>query len=236
MNLKFSSYVRIPRIVALRKFCGDPTPAIIDIAHSMENMLRRNIINEGSEAWARWQPMKPLTEVKRRAEGKPARLLYGFMNLVYSTKKGKTQVTFGFNTNPIRKGNISLAQLHHEGRAGKSWVISARPGGWLFFPVTGKVVKRGRGKEVTRAHHTIDKQQISWQRRHLREGLAGPPVRLPRYRTTVKGTKEIKSNYILMKKVTHKGFPARPLLPPKEVTTAKAREIIDGYIARAKGA
>lgn len=221
MKLKFKTQIRLPRLTALSRAIGDVRPAMKDIAESMERLLRTNIAHEG--LWDKWVPMRPNTEEKHRATGKPLRLLAGLADAVYS-HHGSTQATYGFQTKPVRRGQVSLAELHHEGRP-EGWDITPRDKKWLFFPITGKLVKpraAGLRKGVTRRFLDVTERRISVK--------SGPQAAKGRKITTINREKTLRFNYTFAKKVHHPGVPARPLLPPKNVASEKAREIVEDYL------
>jgi len=212
--IKFSSSIRLTRLHALQKAVGNTTPVAKRVAETFERQLKRNIIIQGM--WGRrWPRAAPNTIVKHRFKGKPAPLLRGLMDRIYSSH-GATQATWGFKS--------AYAEMHHEGRD-FSWPISARNKKILFFPVAGQIVKKGRGG--------------TYYRRRSVEGSASEPlgrklgVMRPRLVKAIKEMRYERFNMVRAKRVIHPGFQSRELMPPPDVVRKTTMAIVDEHIKRA---
>lgn len=199
--IRFSVTARLPNITRLRKAVGDTTPVAREVADTFRKELVRNIILEG--IWGKaWPNIAPNTVVKKRFAGKPAGLLRGLIDHVY-TSHGAAQATFGFKS--------PYAKMHHEGRPGP-WTITARNKKILFFPVAGQIQR----KKIGGTYHRLG-------------GLGGMMVTAKQRRAWPKATgpsKWERYNMIKAKKVIHPGFQERQLLPPQNVIRDKTFEIV----------
>lgn len=203
--IKFTRTVRLPRLTALRKAIGNTTPVAREVAESMKRELARNIILEG--IWGKaWPRIAPNTVVKHKFMGKPAGLLRGLIDHIYA-QHGATQATFGFKS--------KYAEMHHEGRD-FPWTIPAKNKKILFFPVAGKIQKKGAGGVYVRAKYSVGMERVG--KRKKRTKILGPSERF---------------SMVKAKRVPHPGFQARELLPPREVIRKKTMDIVDRHIKRA---
>lgn len=227
MDFVIQTAIRLPSLTKITKMLVSH-PVLKDISDELVAQTKKNILTQGG-VWGKWKPMAANTRYKNMVFGKQQKLLRGLDQYIFGRQ---TAVTASV------AANNEIVKMHHEGRD-FWWIIAAKPGKKLFFPMvptrSGFGVTAGgmklkspdkAFKKGAKASYRISSKGKAYQTAYLK-GKGGRFVSPYKYN-------DRRYNFVTLSAVYHKGYPARQIFPTPQQAAVIARSVADRWIVAMK--